>query len=318
MPSTQSFDVPVLLLTYRRPRTTSRVIAALREIKPSRVFFAADAPNPSNPGEAELCAQVRELADTIDWPCEVTRRFRKENEGLRKAVNSSVDWFFENVESGIILEDDCVPGIDFFRFCKGLLEKYEDAPRIAQISGNNHDTRHVTQNSFRFSRYPHIWGWATWADRWKAARATEFSRETLKGQLKKHFSDENERTFWLLLFDCVERGKIDTWDFSWLFAMQINDQLSITPSRNLVENIGFGEGATHTTSNEALHANRPAETMEFPLRIPDTIEVDADRDREVARHLYRIDQSARRGHANLRLTKWIPKPLKDRLKRMIR
>ena len=131
-----SFDVPVLLITWRRPETTRQVLCALRQVSPSVVYVASDGPR--NQIEATNVNATRELIDhEIDWPCKVSRLFSETNQGCEKGVSEAINWFFSSVEEGIILEDDCVPHIDFFDFCRNLLKRYKDDQRIWCISGNN-------------------------------------------------------------------------------------------------------------------------------------------------------------------------------------
>ncbi len=305
---------PVLLLTYRRPDTTRRVLETLRPVRPSQIFFAADAPRSA--AEEQACDEVRQLAETIDWPCEVHRRFRETNTGLKDGVNSSIDWFFSQVNAGIILEDDCVPAASFFPFCAELLRRYQDHPSVMQISGNCHDRTPVAE-SYRFSRYPFIWGWATWAKVWQSHRQSPpIQRNVLKDKLRQHFDSPEERAYWLLCCDCMQRGKFDTWDYDWLFSLFMNDGLAASPQCNLVSNIGFGEGATHTTARENPHANRNTGKLNLPLIHPEKIEPDKKRDLEVATDLYGAFRSARLAHAKLRLTKYLPASAKRRLKKL--
>ena len=108
---------------------------AIRKAKPPRLYVAADGPRAL--GEREKCEQVRRIATQVDWDCDVKNFFRDKNLGCRVAVSSAIDWFFENEEEGIILEDDCLPSQSFFWFCEELLERYRLDMRIMAVSGNN-------------------------------------------------------------------------------------------------------------------------------------------------------------------------------------
>ena len=114
----------VLFLVFNRPDTTKQVFKAIRQAKPPRLYVAADGPRADKPGEAEKVEQARRIAMQVDWDCEVKTLFREKNLGCGKAVSSAIDWFFENEEEGIILEDDCLPSQSFFWFCEELLERY--------------------------------------------------------------------------------------------------------------------------------------------------------------------------------------------------
>ena len=113
-----SLITPVLFVIFNRPDTTQKVFNAIRQAKPKQLFVAADGPREGKEGEKEKCEQVREIIEQIDWDCEVKTLFRDKNLGCKIAVSSAIDWFFENVEEGIILEDDCLPSQSFFWYCQ--------------------------------------------------------------------------------------------------------------------------------------------------------------------------------------------------------
>ena len=148
---------PVLILAFNRPDTTARVFEALRAVKPPRIFFAVDGPRPEKAGDAERVAKVREFASSVDWQSDVQTLFRPRNLGCKNAVSQAITWFFEHVEDGIVMEDDCVPHPSFFPFARELLERYRSDERVLAISGNNFlQGACGTQYSYYFSRYLHI------------------------------------------------------------------------------------------------------------------------------------------------------------------
>ena len=110
----------VLFLVFNRPVTTQQVFEAIAAARPPRLYVAADGPRAGRPGETELCAEVRRIATAVDWPCEVRTLFREENLGCRRAVSGGINWFFEQEEEGIIIEDDVLPVPSFFDYCDEL------------------------------------------------------------------------------------------------------------------------------------------------------------------------------------------------------
>jgi hypothetical protein len=258
------FSTPILFIIFNRPDTTVRVFERLRELKPTRLFVAADGPRPQKAGEAEHCAQARAIIDTIDWPCEVTKRFSNVNQGCKVGVSSAITWFFENVEEGIILEDDCLPEPSFFSFCAELLEKYRNDFRVMEIGGTQYLKHPVQGNaSYYFSQLTQIWGWATWRRAWKTYDSTiaNYPQALEHHTLESMFRYPKMREFWQRKFDLAYRNGIDTWDIQWQFLMSSNNGLAIIPKKNLVSNIGFDINATHT--HDSLHslANRPTEPL---------------------------------------------------------
>lgn len=260
---------PVLFLIFNRPDTTQRVFEAIRQAKPARLFVAADGPREDRPGEAEKCAQARSIIENVDWDCEVVTLFREKNLGCGKAVSSAIDWFFENVEEGIILEDDCLPSQPFFMYCQELLEYYRQDTRIMQISGSNFIKSEMDESYF-FSKYGPCWGWATWKRAWKYYDVDMRLWPVVKGK-KLHYDfcfDEDEIKAREDIFDSVYNGAIDTWDYQWVFAKLVNNGLSITPKENLVSNIGFSEDATHTRDKGNIRENFERKELVFPLLHP--------------------------------------------------
>ena len=127
----------ILFLIFNRPDTTQRVFNEIRRVKPTKLFVAADGPRKNKEGETERCQAARDIINQVDWDCDLHKLFRDKNLGCKMAVSSAINWFFENVEEGIILEDDCLPHPTFFRFCQELLGKYRDDERVMVISGDN-------------------------------------------------------------------------------------------------------------------------------------------------------------------------------------
>lgn len=247
-----SLDLPVLLLTWRRPQTLRQVINAIRPVAPTRIFVACDGPNPDRPGEAEKVAATRQVIEQeIDWPCQIERLFSDTNQGCRLGVSRAITWFFEQVDEGIILEDDCVPHLDFFFYCTTLLERYRDDMRVWCISGNNfEDGPWGGEHDYFFTKIPMVWGWATWKNRWNTYDESLAKWPTFKGEGHgiSVFSDPEMKLYWFSIWDKLFRSsRPDTWDYQWVFCCISNGGLCILPRHNLVANIGFGNDATHTT-----------------------------------------------------------------------
>jgi hypothetical protein len=259
---------PVLFLVFNRPDTTKRVFEAIRQARPLQLFVAADGPRENKPGEVERCKEVRKIVhDGIDWNCKVKTLFRDKNLGCKVAVSSAINWFFEHVEEGIILEDDCLPHPTFFRFCEELLNKYQDDERIGQVSGDNFQFgKRCTEYSYYFSRYNHVWGWATWRRVWKNYDVDmKFWPEIRdSGWLQGWLENKKLAKYWTRIFENMYRGKIDTWDYQFTFGCWIQNYLTILPNVNLVSNIGCYSG-THATRGKGKSANIPTEAMKFPL-----------------------------------------------------
>jgi hypothetical protein len=274
MPS--RLDIPVVFLVFNRPEPTARVFARIRDARPAKLFVVADGPRPDHIGDAEKCRRVRELiAEGIDWPCEVVRDYAEKNLGSGRRVASGITKAFEAVEEAVILEDDCLPDPSFFPFCAELLARYRNEPRVGLIGGAPHVDNVVRGGeSYFFCRYGYTWGWATWRRAW--ARF-DYSMRTWaawrdSGGLQELFPRSAVRKFWSRAWEHAASNPDDIWDYQWVYCYMRAGMLGLLPRTALVENIGFGAEATHTTTH--VRGSQPTKPMVFPLIHPCTIEPD--------------------------------------------
>jgi len=271
-------ETPIAFIIFKRPNTTQRVFDVIRQARPRQLFVIADGPR--TPEEAPRCEAARAIIDTVDWDCDVRTDYAETNMGLKRRVSSGIDWVFSQVEEAIILEDDCLPDITFFRFCEELLRYYRDEPRVMHISGNNFLRGRVPiDTSYYFSRHPHIWGWATWRRAWQHYDADmKLWRESnKKHQYLTPFSSQHERNYRRFIWNKVIAGKTDTWSAQWVFACVAQNGYAVTPNVNLVSNIGAGSDASNTFRKRLIHELETA-PMIFPLRSPETIAINEKAD----------------------------------------
>jgi hypothetical protein len=149
--------------------------------------------------------------------------------------------------------------------------------------GNLQFGRQRGSGSYYFSKYTHIWGWATWRRAWKhydrdLARWPEFRDQ---GLLEQMFQTAGEQAYWRNSFQRVYEGSLDTWDVSWTFAALTHGMLQVAPNVNLISNIGFGANATHTHV-VGVHANMPTQAISFPLTHPSFVLPNIEADRYIA------------------------------------
>ena len=264
------FATPILFLIFNRPDVTAQVFAEIRKQKPKYLFIAADGARTEKQGELEKCEQTQKLVlEAIDWDCELKTLFRETNLGCGKAVSEAITWFFNNVEQGIILEDDCLPNESFFMYCAELLDKYHGDEKIMSISGSNLLGRPWNKNGYSyFYGLGGIWGWATWKRAWQLYdyRMNEWTDLNTKKNIKKALQTEDWFNFYSIMFDETYNGNIDTWDAQWLYTILKKGGFSINPSVNLVKNIGFGADATHTHDSNNSIQKLEAYPINFPLK----------------------------------------------------
>lgn len=271
-PNREAFDVPVGLVIFNRPEHTARVLAEIARVRPRKLMVAADGPRPTHPNDAVLCQAARAVVEqTVDWDCDLRTLYSDVNLGLAVRVATACDWFFSQEEEVIVLEDDCVPNPSFFPFCAELLERYRNDPRVMVISGDNCQFgRNRTPYSYFFSRYPHIWGWASWRRTWNLydPKISQWPELRRTDWLARMLNDSRAERYWRRILDGTYMGRMNTWDYQLLFAIWMAGGLCVIPENNLVSNIGFGAGATHTTESGSPLANMPVHPVELPLRHP--------------------------------------------------
>jgi hypothetical protein len=265
-------DTPIVFIIFNRPDTTQRVFEVIRQAQPRQLFVIADGARSDRPQEAEKCAKARAVIDQVDWQCEVFKDFADTNLGCAKRVSSGLTWVFSQVETAIILEDDCVPHPTFFQFCAELLDRYREDDRIMAISGQNVQFgRKRTPYSYYFSRYCHCWGWASWRRAWQHFDfdMKHWSELAAGDYLSQILLDPRAVKYWTHIFQATHDGYINSWAYRWMYACWINSGLTILPNVNLISNIGFDADAstnTKTSSKNSLYANIPAEPLSFPLQ----------------------------------------------------
>ena len=264
----ESVSAPVLFIIFNRPDTTRRVFEQIRNAKPPRLYVAADGPRPNVPTDPDRCAASREVTGVIDWECEVQRLYQERNIGCKMGEATAMNWFFDHESEGIVLEDDCLPHPTFFRYCCELLDHFRHDERVMMISGTNVLQRWKDdRQSYHFSTGG-AWGWASWRRAWMHydINMARWSDPEARTALRSMVRDKRQLRTDEHLFDMVYQGKIDTWDYQWRFARLIQSGLTVTPSRNLISNIGFREDGTHTRKRRNALAEQPVYPMEFPLK----------------------------------------------------
>jgi hypothetical protein len=269
---------PVLFLIFNRPEPTRQVFEEIRAYQPSRLYVAADGPRPEKADEWSRCADARSILNQVDWDCKVRTLFRDQNLGCGTAVSEAINWFFDQEEEGIILEDDCLPDASFFPFCDEMLDRYRDQPEVGSVSGNNFlpASLHMEQ-PYGFSKFVQIWGWATWRRFWQNY---DFK---LKGEWREWTEIigeanpvQNQAKYWLEILKSLRAGLIDTWDFQVMFSAWRHQYVHIFPSRNLVTNLGYGGDATHTNFQSPLANLRRESIQGYQITLPVKVDTEVD------------------------------------------
>jgi GT2 family glycosyltransferase len=269
-------DAPVLVIGFKRLDELRRVLEATGRHHAGRIYVFLDHPRAGRDDETAACSALRSWVQ--EWAAKDAGRVRVKlapsNLGCARAIPAGMQWVFSaGHEAVIFLEDDCLPAPSFFPFMQAMLARYAGDTRVMMVSGNQFLPRELIQQqpySYYFSRFIHIWGWGTWKRAWAhydhtlSALDERFVAENLDSLLP----GRAETAFYSAVWSRQKANPQDTaWGSRWLLACLIQRGLCICPSRNLVRNIGFGEGSTHTSRASAYHVV-PLQRLETPLVHP--------------------------------------------------
>jgi hypothetical protein len=288
----EPLSTPVALIIFRRPDLVQQVFDEIKKVKPRKLFIIADGPR--NESDIKKCSEARSIVDQIDWDCEVHKNYSDINLGCKKRESTGIDWFFENVEEGIVLEEDTLPDISFFYFCQELLKRYRNDTRIMHIGGSNfqvYNRGFQCDESYYFSKIPHIWGWATWRRAWKyfdlemklwpEVRKNDFLMKTI-------VDDEKSIQNWTKCLQECHEGKNQHYDYQWMYSCWLQNGLSIQPKTNLVINTGFGLEATHTRDGSDKYV-LDRKSLDFPMSHPKAIVANKSADSHVFKYYFDIN-----------------------------
>ena len=279
-------NTPIVLIIFKRSQSVKKIIDILRIFKPTNIYVIADGPREIN--EKSDCKKAREEIDKIDWNCSISKNYSLKNLGLKKRFKSGLDWVFENESKAVILEDDCIPDPSFFKYCDELLTKYKNNKKILTISGNNFNFTEESElkNSYFFSKYPLIWGWATWKRTWDLydEDISDWNINKTKW-LDKIYKSKTIKKYWKLIFNKLSKEEINTWDYQLTYLSLKENGLNIIPSINLVKNIGVDSKSTNI-NKKSRNTNLRANKIKFPLNHPKKISTQENIESKIEERCY--------------------------------
>ncbi len=272
------------MVVFNRPGRARQVFARVREARPRKLYLLADGPRPSVPDDEAKCEETRAITGGVDWNCEVVTEFSETNLGCGGRIISGLDRVFEECDSAIVLEDDCLPHPTFFRYCEEALARFRDDDRVFAVLGGKYPCEpRALPYSYRFCRMFNSWGWAAWRRSWRSIDFSMAAYPAFKAErrIESYSRSALETRFFMNGFEQAWSKEIEPWDWAVMFAAYTRRQLTIMPDRNLVSNTGWGaEGTQHKNPRHIL-ANLPTFPMALPLTHPPEVAEDATMDRKI-------------------------------------
>ena len=290
-----SFDIPVCLIIFKRTDTTLRILKQIEIIRPTKIYLLAD--QGRNAEEKKLVEKCRRSVEkAITWPCEVIKHYADKNRGVYENIAGGARYVFSKEKWAIFLEDDNLPALSFFEYCRSLLEKYETDDRILWICGTNYLERFNPEGgeSYMFTKHLLPCGWASWASKFNVTYDGD-----LKG-LSENGADERLRQRYIskALFTqqlyCFKKEqhrylagkKYNSWDYQMAFSIRYYDKLGISPALNQIENIGVDAMSEHGGNSwkktmTSRFCGVPTHEIEFPMKHPVSIDIDLKYEKSV-------------------------------------
>ncbi len=280
------FHTPILLITFNRPQHTQKVLEAVIASNPKDLYVFQDGPREVNSSDQQKCAEVRCVVETMTKGTDVQLHtlYSDKNLGCGPGPATAITWFFQNVESGVILEDDCVPHLDFFSYCEELLEKYKTAVNVRAIGSMNVDTQRWGDGSYYFSMMNrNLCAWATWKRAWDDfdIAMTGVTKTKLRRALRKYGCGMLECEYWCDRLDEVHKDLCDgkSWDMQFFMSIWMNGGKGIIPNVNLSSNIGTVGEATHVMGAGNIIDNVPSHPI-MPIKHPAETDVQHQADKQ--------------------------------------
>ena len=298
------FQTPIVFICFNRPEITQKTFQQIKKLKPAKLFLIMDGPREKNKKDQINVARVKKIIKKINWKCKVYKNFSKSNIGLKKRIVSGLDWVFKKVDKAIILEDDCYPSHNFFIFCENMLNFYQNNNEVLVITGNNFQEGPVDDKSYYFSKYPHIWGWATWKSTWNLFDDKDVNIQKFLNskKFKKVNKIIDEQNYWKSMYYQIKQGSLKSWAFYFLINIWKKNGLTVTPNKNLIINLGINNISSSNKNDPNLKINLSKSDIKFPLIHPKIINVNKIADKRVFYSVYKKNIKTR---------------LKNKIKKMI-
>ena len=274
----ERFNIPIVLFIFKRIDTTLRIMERISQIKPQKLYLISDGPRNEDEKE-QILACRREIESKINWNCEIVQNYAVQNMGVYNRIGLGAKWVFSLEKEAIFLEDDNLPEITFFEYCRCMLEKYENDKRVLWVCGTNYLQKYepVDGASYVFTKHLMPCGWASWANKFLEFYDGDMEIVKNNNLLKRlKFEYDDNRLYQQQLNSVLSEfqklkyeGKPTSWDFQMAFTIRANSMYGISPKYNQIENIGVDSFSTHGgTTLENPMTKRFCSIKSYPLKFP--------------------------------------------------
>lgn len=240
---------PICLFTYNRISETRKTIEALQKnylASQSELFVFSDGWKNSNDREKVII--VRDFLKTVGGFKSVTIIESKINKGLANSIIDGVTSIINKYGKVIVLEDDLVSSPNFLDFMNQSLNYYKDYNKIFSISGWSMDLKSLNDipSEFYVCHRMSSWGWGIWKNRWEKIHWHKDYFKSFTSSLKKQYLFRKGGSDMPGMLNNYLKGKNDSWAIRACYHQFENDLLTLAPKKSKINNIGFGQNATHT------------------------------------------------------------------------
>lgn len=292
----EQFEIPVVLIIFKRPEKSVHIVSRIAQVKPSKVYIISDeGRSDEEKKEVKRCRKMVENA--ITWNCTLVKDYATENRGVYDRIGLGAIRVFTEEKWAIFLEDDNLPQVSFFYYCQDLLKKYEADQRVLWICGTNYLESCSFQSGadYGFTKHMLPCGWASWGDKFRKNYDKDFSLFDIHTgrALRKTYSHyrlyrQDVRNWKMEIESARRNGRYKSWDYHMGFSLRVHQKLGIVPRLNQIENIGVDASSAHGgTSFENVMTKRlcgmRAYSMSFPLIHPQAVECDKHVEKQLAK-----------------------------------
>lgn len=274
------FEIPIVIYIFKRHEKIVSILQRIACVSPKKLYIISDGPR--NVEEYEDVVKCRKaVEENINWECEVIKNYSGTNRGVYENIGEGALWVLGQEESAIFLEDDNLPEVSFFYFCRELLEKYKDDTRVLWICGSNYLEEYESPYSYVFSSHMLPCGWASWGNKFPKyydGKLEALGDKTIIKRVKRNYESRTfyqyDRNRWMSEYYRINKGiKPISWDYQMSFTLRLNRMYGIVPVKNQIRNIGVDEHSIHGgTSFKKTMTQRfcgmNSISMEFPLIHP--------------------------------------------------